>query len=80
MVQRLYVYAEYFWPAISQCKSPVRLAKDRGLDLRSLPEAQKEAVLPSAGNEAVTLDLQFADRQDYIRFVLAYLITQKAQA
>lgn len=80
MVQRFHVCTEFFWLAISQCKSPVSLPEDAVTDLRFLSDAQKEALLPSGGNEPVTLDLQFEDRQDHIRFVLAYLLSQEEQA
>lgn len=80
MVQRFHVCAEYFWFAISQCKSPVSLPGDAGIDLRFLSDAQREAILPSAGNGPVTLDLQFGDRRDHIRFVLAYLLTQEERS
>lgn len=80
MIQRFHVCAEYFWFAISQCKSSVSLPGDAVTDLRLLSDAQREAILPSAGNGPVTLDLQFGDRQDYIRFVLAYLLTQEERS
>lgn len=77
MIQRFHVCAEYFWPAISQCKAPVRLPDDMSADLRSLSDARREAILPSAGNAAIALDLRFEDREDRIRFVLAYLLSQE---
>lgn len=80
MIQRFHVCAEYFWLAMSQCKSPVSLPGDAVTDLRFLSDAQREAILPSAGKRPVTLELQFEDRQDHIRFVMAYLLTQEERS
>lgn len=80
MIQRFHVCAEYFWFAISQCKSSVSLPGDTSADLRFLSDAQREAILPSGGKRPVTLELQFEDRQDHIRFVMAYLLTQEERS
>ena len=77
MVQRCFVYAESFWLAISHCLLPVQLPGHTFTDLRLLTDAQKNSILPSGQNTPIALDLQFGDNQDYIRFVLSYLLTER---
>ena len=77
MIQRCYVFAELFWLSISHCESPVYLPGGACADLRFLSDTQKEALLPSSQKVPFALDLQFTDGEDYIRFVLAYLLTER---
>ena len=77
MVQRCFVRAELFWLAISHCLLPVQLPGHAFTDLRLLTDAQRSSILPSDRNVPSALDLQFGNNQDYIRFVLAYLLTEK---
>ena len=80
MIQHCHVRAELFWLAISHCQLPVYLPSDVHTDLRHLTETQKNSLLPSVQNIPIALDLQFEDNQDYIRFVLAYLLTERELA
>lgn len=76
MIQRLYVAGELFWIALSHCRSPVFLPDDRYGDLRQLPRERRESVIPAAGRTAV--ELRFVQPRDYVRFVLAYLLSEEA--
>ena len=77
MVLQCYVEAEPFWLAISHCTSPLYLACGVQIDLRFLASSQRETVLPSAPSESTALELQFEGKQDYIRFVLAYVLAER---
>lgn len=59
-----------FWDALSHCKAPVYLSDNKALDLRCIPQQQKNSILPGTAE----LELCFEDRQDYIRFILAYVL------
>ena len=77
MIQRCHVCAEPFWLAVSHCEAPVYLPGGACADLRFLSDTQKKAILSSNQNASIDLELQFRDMQDYVRFVLAYLLTER---
>lgn len=76
MVQQLCVSGDRFWQALLHCNSPVYLLEHRNSDLRLLSGCQRDAVLPTASNDLSTISLYFHDKQDFIRFVLAYLLIE----
>ncbi|MGM9619439.1 MAG: hypothetical protein ACI3W8_06370 [Oscillospiraceae bacterium] len=76
MIQRLCVCGERLWPALLHCKAPVYLPDQEHSDLRFLSAAQREAVLSAAQKDRAPIALYFSDTQDYIRFVLAYLLVE----
>lgn len=78
MIYHCNVCAELFWPAIAHCKLPVYLGNNTYADLRFFTDMQKEMVLPHGQGICHQLEVQFSDNQDYIRFVLAYLIAEGA--
>lgn len=76
MIQRCYVCAKSFWPALSHCRFPVFLSEQGCTDLRFLSNGQRQAFFPSVKNGEAAVDLYFSDNQDYTRFVLAYLLAE----
>lgn len=79
MIQLCSVRGNIFWSAITHCQLPVFLHGSKDTDLRFLADVQKETILPSDQNDLVSLKLEFVDTQDYIRFVLAYLISEHGE-
>lgn len=76
MIWRLCVCGEQLWPSLLHCEAPVYLLDQEHSDLRFLSAAQREAVLSSAQKDRTPIALYFSDTQDYIRFVLAYLLAE----
>ncbi len=76
MIQRLCVCGKFFWSALLHCKSPVYLLGQENNDLRFLSDTKKDAVISSVSKEQITIVLYFSDSQDYVRFVLAYLLVE----
>lgn len=70
MVERCKICPDIFWIAVSHCQSPVYLANKDAIDLRTLSATEKHGLVSAPAE----LELIFNDRQDYIRFVLAYII------
>lgn len=76
MIQRLFVCGEQFWPALLHCKSPVYLWDQEQSDLRFFSDEQKEKLLPFSKQKRTSIVLCFGNKQDYTRFVLAYLLAE----
>ena len=76
MVWQLRVSGERFWDTLSHCSSPVYLSGYRDSDLRLLSVNQRNAILPPASSDLSMVSLDFYDKQDFVRFVLAYLLIE----
>ena len=79
MIQQLYVSGSRFWQALSYCVSPVSLTNYKHIDLRILTDSQRETVIPFTQKESTAVSLNFQDEQDYIRFTLAYLLSENSE-
>ena len=73
MVWQLHVSGERFWEALLHCSNPVYLSDHQDSDLRLIATSKRNAILPSASSDPTTMSLDFYDKQDFVRFVLAYL-------
>ena len=76
MIQHLFVCGEQLWPALLHCKFPVHLLDQEQSDLRFLSDEKKEILFPRVQQERTAVVLRFSNTQDYIRFVLAYLLAE----
>ena len=76
MIQQLCVSRDRFWQAVLHCKNPVYLPEYTDCDLRFLSESQRDPILPLEPASLTTVSVHFHDKQDYVRFVLAYLIIE----
>ena len=73
MVWQLHVSGERFGEALLHCSNPVYLSDHQDSDLRLIANPQRGAILPPASSDLTTVSLDFYDKQDFVRFVLAYL-------